>query len=293
MKSLRFGKHGERGLTLVELMIALLLGSVLMLGVVQLFSNMRVTYSANEGLSRLQEQGRFAIEFLSNSMRMSGHMGCHSASQSLQFHNALSDPDGLLYRFNTPLEGYSYTRTGNNGSFTIQTLYPEPDGSASNWTPSLDGSNLASRALPGSDVFVVRYLGGDGAVGGQPNYGKGQGSPPTFATPGNDFKQGEVLLVSDCAGVSIAAQRQNADNNAQVTFGGGKFPHISNPAEIGRPRTDVFFIGRGAGGVPSLFLLRAEADGPQELIEGVEMMQLLYGVDTENSGAINVYRSAA
>lgn len=64
----------ERGFSIVELMIALLLGLILLGGVIQVFLSSRQTYSANEAMSRMQENGRFALEFIARSARLSGYM---------------------------------------------------------------------------------------------------------------------------------------------------------------------------------------------------------------------------
>ena len=66
----------ERAFSLVELMIALLLGLILILlgGVLQVFLSSRQTYSTNEAMSRMQENGRFALEFMARSARLGGYM---------------------------------------------------------------------------------------------------------------------------------------------------------------------------------------------------------------------------
>ncbi|MFV3368615.1 PilW family protein [Pseudomonas sp. NY15435] len=64
----------QAGLTLVELMIAMTLSLVLMLGVIQVFLSVRQTYSANDATSRMQESGRFALTFISSSVRLGGYL---------------------------------------------------------------------------------------------------------------------------------------------------------------------------------------------------------------------------
>jgi type IV pilus assembly protein PilW len=64
----------QQGLSLVELMVALVLGLVLMTGVLQVFLSSRQTYSANEAMARMQENGRFALEFISRSARLAGYV---------------------------------------------------------------------------------------------------------------------------------------------------------------------------------------------------------------------------
>jgi type IV pilus assembly protein PilW len=70
----------QKGLTLIEIMIALLLGAVLLAGVIQVFLNTKQTYKMQEALSRLQENGRFAMDFLGRDIRMADYRGCTTAS---------------------------------------------------------------------------------------------------------------------------------------------------------------------------------------------------------------------
>lgn len=74
-----FSHKHQQGMTLIEIMIALLIGAFLLGGVLQIFINSKQTYRMQEGLSRMQENGRFAMEFLSRDIRMAGFWGCHSA----------------------------------------------------------------------------------------------------------------------------------------------------------------------------------------------------------------------
>jgi type IV pilus assembly protein PilW len=69
-------KNHQAGITLIEIMIALLIGAFLIGGVLEIFINSRQTYRMQENLSRLQENGRFAMEFINKSIRMTGYWGC-------------------------------------------------------------------------------------------------------------------------------------------------------------------------------------------------------------------------
>jgi type IV pilus assembly protein PilW len=69
-------KPYQTGIALIEIMIALLIGAFLIGGVMGIFINSKQTYRMQEGLSRLQENGRFALEFLARDIRMSSYWGC-------------------------------------------------------------------------------------------------------------------------------------------------------------------------------------------------------------------------
>ncbi len=75
MKIKRLPKQ-QKGLTLIEILIALLLGAFLIGGVLEIFVNTRETYRMQEALSRLQENGRFAMEFIGRDIRMAGYSFC-------------------------------------------------------------------------------------------------------------------------------------------------------------------------------------------------------------------------
>ncbi|MCX7098670.1 MAG: PilW family protein [Methylococcales bacterium] len=73
-------KRHQLGLSLLEVMIALLLGAFLLGGVLKIFIGSNQTYMMQENLSRLQENGRFAMTFISRDIRMTGYWGCMKPS---------------------------------------------------------------------------------------------------------------------------------------------------------------------------------------------------------------------
>jgi type IV pilus assembly protein PilW len=64
--------HSQSGISLIEIMIALLIGAFLLGGVLQIFIGGKQTYRMQESLSRLQENGRFALDFIGRDVRMAG-----------------------------------------------------------------------------------------------------------------------------------------------------------------------------------------------------------------------------
>ena len=71
------------GFSLVELMISLALGSVVTMGVVQLFVANAETHRLLQGQSRLQESARFALDFIGRDVRKAGYRGCFSSNDDL------------------------------------------------------------------------------------------------------------------------------------------------------------------------------------------------------------------
>ena len=52
----------QAGMTLVELMVALAIGSFLMVGAVQVYSQSRQAFVINESIARVQETAQFAMD---------------------------------------------------------------------------------------------------------------------------------------------------------------------------------------------------------------------------------------
>lgn len=63
----------QEGLTLIELMIALLIGSAIIGGIMSAFITTNRSVMLNDALSRNQETGRFALEYITQFARMAGY----------------------------------------------------------------------------------------------------------------------------------------------------------------------------------------------------------------------------
>jgi type IV pilus assembly protein PilW len=64
-----------RGITLVELMIAMAIGVGMIAAAVSLYAKGRAAYRVNESLARVQEQARFALAVIEPDIEMAGHYG--------------------------------------------------------------------------------------------------------------------------------------------------------------------------------------------------------------------------
>ena len=65
-------KLASKGFSIVELMVAITISSLLLLGVTKIFIDTKGSYNLREGLSRLQENGRFAMDLAQISFRQVG-----------------------------------------------------------------------------------------------------------------------------------------------------------------------------------------------------------------------------
>ncbi len=73
-------KFSQHGMTLVEILIALLLGAFLIGGVLEIFSSSKQTSKMQENLSRIQENARFAMNSITRDVRQAGYRECLTAA---------------------------------------------------------------------------------------------------------------------------------------------------------------------------------------------------------------------
>lgn len=71
-------KTTSRGLSLIELMVALTIGSILIIGAVTVYVQSRKTYAVNEAMARLQENARYALGMIEPDIRLANHWGMTS-----------------------------------------------------------------------------------------------------------------------------------------------------------------------------------------------------------------------
>lgn len=87
----QFGYHRQHGVTLVELMISLTLGLILLAALLTVFSNSSAARSELERTSRQIENGRYAVQMLSDDLRVAGFYGELNVG-SMPVPAALPDP---------------------------------------------------------------------------------------------------------------------------------------------------------------------------------------------------------
>lgn len=309
------------GLSLVELMVALLISTLIMISLVGIFSTTRQTYQSDEGLARLQENSRFAMQFLGREIRMVGDLGCVGQPSTKDIKdgriiNYLPTSSAMFDVTTQPwITGFDANGpTAGGSAYSLPTLYPPTLVSSTN--PSLDAGLVPNGAVDGSDVLVMRYMDGER----YPLVAPYSDNTSVYAQTPNTFGANQILVATRCgvqgpvaaifqaSSVStggggsysvIAHTTAGTPGNICNTWGTGSCPAsvssqpggngFTNGSEIAAFRTVVYYIGRGgtaANGAPSLYRNVFEQTGvvqSEELVEGVENMQVAYGVGNTSS----------
>jgi len=282
----------QRGLTLVELMVAMAISLIVLAGVITIFVNSKRAYALQEQYATMQENARFAFNFMARDLRGAGFVGCNP--KAIKNH---MDPTGTgysdtLFDFSSAVNGWEAQGTGPGTTVDLasaSTGWADPTGNA---LPT----SLSGQVSAGSDVLVVKST---QSVPGVNPTGK---TPPNAATialnQSSGIPQGTVVMMSDCAGADVFQDVSNVSQSLARGSAGGFDPGNLTPsgsplthqydtsAEIIRGTAQAYFIGTAADGQPALIRMDYSAGTPvkQELVEGVENMQVLYGEDLVADG---------
>lgn len=286
----------QRGLTLVEMMVALTLSLILIAGTLQIFLSSKQAYRTEDALSRIQENGRFALDYLATEVRKTGYTGCMPASALSSVENILNSPGSYGWDFKNMLVGYEATSSTSPGS----------------WSPTFP-LTLSPAPVPGTDAITVRFMASDG-IDLVPPYSD---SAQLFISPASvsagDLAIGDIAMVTDCKKGSIfqITNLQSSGGKVNVVHSQGSFTpgnsqslfsnSYGEDAELAVFVTEMFYIGDDTTtGEPALYRVYLQESGgntaklspPQVLADGIQDMQILYGEDTDSDGTANRYVTA-
>ncbi len=287
------------GFTLVEVMVAVTIGLIILAAVSQIFATSRLSYKLEENLARVQENGRFAMEFLSRDLRMAGYAGCVNVNQALNASANYTASNGLTNTLNAPeyvfapqmhIQGYEWTSAGT-------------------WSPGLPGF-LAGKVRDETDVILIRRGSEQEAhrVTAAITAGNDITVADTVAEP-NTIEQDDIILIGDCSGVDVvrvttvnsgagvAALEHVAAGGEGNNASGTLSKDYDDKAEVMKLTMRAYYVGtRASDNMPVLMsvdMVKGAWGTPQELIEGIESMQILYGEDTDANGSADEYRLPA
>lgn len=273
----------QAGLTLVELLIASVLGLLLTLGVAQLFVSGSDTFRLAESIGRMQESGRLAQDILGRTIRNADYWGCLNFAEVdsiLDETHANYDPD--LHDFSSP-EALQFD-IGDGTQAATGTVVIQLKGARSPGI-SMTGINASSAVVDVSSL------------------------------PSGLLGAGGVVLLTDCtngvifqlSGVNETSLKLQHNTGASVVPGniksGGGCPNGSSSAncfpdtytsgDIFVPFSERYYI-RDDGGRRSLVFEGLGGTGVvnrQEIVSNVIDMQVQVGSGPQGDNVINNWQT--
>ncbi len=312
-----------RGFSLVELLVAITLGAIILAGAVTLFVNNRDTYKTTNELSRLQETARYALGMMVKDIRMAGYFGCADRLDTVVDNNGAAA--GVLWNPANPIEGWEGDVAGNYLPSNVAgvPVSPGPSSGLGSFVDNVadnpgntDGDDGWVLALGGivPDSITLRYLaanmddsvGGVGTLDNQVTADADIGAGSIIQVDSTlGYSVNQVAAITDCGGsdvFQIDAVNAGPPETLQASAISRSYNAISNPMMV--PFVGVrYYIGANGRSpnpatdpYPSLYRAIVTPGGlgetPQELFEGVESLQLLYGEDTNADGTPDNYANA-
>lgn len=281
----------NRGFSMVELMVAMVIGLMILAAVSTVLVNSKKNYTTQDSMARLQENARFAMQLLTRDVRMAGYFGCADEISSVS------------NRLNPGAPTYSI----------FSTIPVEGSESGSTWSPS--ATSLAFTPLAGTDALAIRYVAGDPIPLTKEMPSE---SASAQVDTNSGLQVGDVVMLADCSSADIF-QITNFNTS-------GGFDHVVHNTGEGTPGNDptnnphkfskaygsdasilrfnsvAYYIRPNDSGQPALYRrtlitntgTSTSSQVDQELVEGIEDLEILYGIDSVNQDGIpDVYRTAA
>lgn len=231
--------HRQRGMTLIEMMVAMAIGVFLTWGAIEVYVQSKRNYGTSESVARLQENARFALETLEPDIRLAGYWGLH----------------GYFAKVNTPA-GLTVSCGGADVSAWAMDFALPVEARDDTYNLPCPAHSVAR---PGSDVLIVRHA-------------SGETHTPQFDQVQVRSTQTDSTLFNDGANQPTSDQRDLV--------------------------VDAYYVDNSSSftpGAPSLRRLTLVKGGvfeDQEIVPGVENMQVQFGLDTNEDGAVDRYVDA-
>ena len=83
----------QRGMTLIEMMVALSIGTFLIVGAVQVYNQSRQAFVINESIARVQETAQFAMDTIEADLRMASNFGRNSRGAAVEGRSLAGQPN--------------------------------------------------------------------------------------------------------------------------------------------------------------------------------------------------------
>ncbi|MBN4082045.1 PilW family protein [Beggiatoa alba] len=270
MQPLSFNcKRDSKGFSLVELMVAISISLVLLIGLIQIFISSKRSYTIQDSIARMQENGRYAVGLLTKDLRLAGYMGGNADITTISGNHPPIEADGNCGGLNDPRWGRMIARSvfGINDGLTDYTGCITAAGASPQPNDYLSG-----------DVLVIRY------------------ARPTQLVLANEVNIGGYYLYSSLSYGEITL----LDKNEVITL--NTIDPDDTPITYNKLESYAYYVGHKNGdcngietAVPALQRLALSTTGTpekQEIIRGVENLQAQYGEDSNNDGSPNQYLDA-
>ena len=306
-KQLMIPKH-LRGLTLVELMVALTTGLLLLGGVIQVFLGMQEANRLQEQQTRLQESMRFASDLLGRQFRMAGFWGCADPNDTnFDFTNHINAAwtASLPGTYNGPPAASKQLDFNPASAGSLSAVFGADN--VSGYMTNPWGQNPDTITIAGALTPSMRL---NADVTGTTDIDVNVVSPNDLSNTA--FSARHTVILSDCSKAALFhvtndptsadwERQSHAQNSASYNDNGGASSPISFSdtyealdSQILVVREYQFALRDDLTGGAHLYRFDFGQASFEALIPGAVGMQIEYGVDTVgNDGVVDTFVPAS
>lgn len=298
----------QLGLSLVELMVAILISMIVLAGVLQVMFTSKTTFLSQEEMSYIQENARFALDVIGRDIQAAGYLGCASSGAELAL---VGKVDASAAEFWGPEAVVGFA--GSDGTNTFPQAYRDKVRSIVGAT---GGDPIPDSIIVRGAEGVSRDVKGHSGTSLELDSASGIAEGDYLAVVGEDCVSAGVIRVATvggntigyggnaiCSGIgeairSVPGQSLICDAACNCTGAGSGAVGYSAGATVQAYNSSAYFIGtsNSASEQPALKRVRlrdGKATQVEELALGVEDMELHYGVDSNGDGAVESYLDAS
>jgi len=282
MRANRTSRYRQLGLTMIELMVALALGLVITAAVGYVYLSGLQGYRTQDALSRMQENARYAFEVISTDVRLAGSLGCDHATAA---NDLVNNTDWYKDVLGKPLAGDDDVTAASACA-----AWGTPCKVGTDMVASLYADNTQEHIVQAHDLTtsLITLDTIDGISSGDLLVATDCSHAAVFQTTAVDAT-GKTVEHLDAASAGSPAGSGNLSEKLGTVSPGPVF----NPytyvlgSKVYPLHAATYYIATNPAGQPALYRLVPQGDPPtptaEEVVEGVEDMQILFGEDTDNT----------
>lgn len=261
----------QTGVSLIELMVAMVIGLFLILGAVTVFSQSRSTYRTAESVARLQEIGRLAMDVVETDVRMANFWGMSNRADYIVNRAPIGQSPPTELNATQQSNAAICGTTGSPSNYFVLNLDEYVGGSNNAYALTCAASNY----LAGTDTLWLRRANATQPTSMDTNriYVQTSRIRGTLFMPACTDPTDQTCIPADY----LPPASQSREVEAHVYYVSSR---STNRTDVPALRRKRFANANGAA---------ANAFLDEEIVPGVEDLQVRLGVDTNGDTNIDQY----
>lgn len=279
-------KYIASGFSLIEFMIAMMLGLILILGISQYFLSSRQVSQVNDNLNEFSDYSKFISSRLSQELRMVDYAGVLKTPPT----NLLKNASDLQYDFLTGIRGYNNIQQNTLPTEISSYLDLDPVNQSDILVlhSTYDVTPVPLSADSTTDSLTISTINGSsrGCASGTAHSGICTGDIALIS----DFTKSKVFQVSSISNSGEITHTASGAPGNDTTAWSDSDLQFDTTAEVMPLRTIVYYLA-SENGVTGLYR-KENGETSQLIIPNVSNFQVKYGVDTDGDKSVNEYKDA-